>query len=84
MIAAALPIAGFVEAEELDAANPFGALPGIELRDHPPDWTAMVRGDRFAVVEVGEQGVLGDEVFQGQIGRPIVVIAVAENEFRPS
>src|SRR6476660_5808866 len=62
VVAAALPVAWAVEVEELDAANPFGALPGVELRDHAADRAAVIGRNRLAVVQVRQQGVLRQKI----------------------
>ena len=51
-IAVDLPVAGLVVGEQLDAADPFGAFPGIESRHDAANGSAMLGGQRLPVVHV--------------------------------
>src|SRR3954463_12239037 len=67
VVAVALPEAELVVVEELQAADPFGALPEVALRDEEPQWVAMLQLERLAVVRVGQQDVVVVEDGQRQI-----------------
>src|SRR5512138_2072770 len=49
VVAAHFPEAGLVVHRELDALDPLGALPEIELGDHHAQRAAMLAADRLAV-----------------------------------
>lgn len=80
MVAAALPVASLVVFDEFDAADPFGALPGIELRDHAADRAAVVGRNRLAVVQVGKQRIFGEKIGERQVRRPAIVVAMTDDE----
>lgn len=44
--------------------------------------TAVVRGNRTAVMKVGDQGVLGEEIFEREIGGPALIAGVQDDEPR--
>src|SRR5919107_5875211 len=83
VVAALLPEAGLVLGEEADALDPLGGLPRVELRDDEADGAAVLGRDGLAVVRPGEEGVFGEEVFDGQVRRPAVVVGFGDNELRP-
>jgi hypothetical protein len=68
VIAADLPVARRIRAEELDALQPFRALPEIEMRHHQPHRAAMFLLQRHARPAMHEQGVFRGKIFQRQIG----------------
>src|SRR3972149_3988854 len=54
VVAVALPEAAHVVVEELEAAQPLGALPEVALRDEQTERVAVLRVERPPVVRVGE------------------------------
>ncbi len=56
VVAAFLPEAAAVRGHVLDAADPLGALPGVELRDDQSHREAVFHGERLAVAVGGEYG----------------------------
>src|SRR5579859_2342282 len=56
------PEAGLVAVQELDAADPLGALPGIKARHHQPQRIAVVGIEVLAVVLPGEQAIVAEEI----------------------
>src|SRR5262245_25033015 len=54
VVPVALPEAGGVLGEKLQAAHPLGALPEVEVRHDQPQRSAVLRGQRLAAVPVGE------------------------------
>ena len=68
VVAAHFPEARLVEHRELDALDPLGALPEIELRDHDAQRPAMFPADRLAVPAPGQQHVVGGEIRQRHVG----------------
>src|SRR5437588_2058313 len=82
VVAALLPEARAVFRKELDALDPLGRLPCVELRDDEADGAAVFGRDGLAVVRPGEERVFGEEVFDGQVRRPAVVVALDEHEAR--
>src|ERR1043165_3990761 len=73
VVAALLPEARAVFGEKLDALDPLGRLPGVEARDDEADGAAVFGRDGLAVVRPGEERVLGEEIFDGEVRRPAVV-----------
>ena len=67
--------------EEFDALQPFRALPEIEMRHHQPHRAAMVLLQRLARPAVREQGVLGGEILQREIGG-VAVMGMQHHEPR--
>src|ERR687887_2040715 len=78
VVAALLPEARAVFGQEPDALDPLGRLPGVEARHDQSDGAAVFGRDGPAVVRPGEERVLGEEVFDGQVRRPAVVVALDE------
>ena len=81
VVAVALPEAGAVFGEEFEAAEPFGALPGVELGDDQAGGCAVFDGERLAIVMRGDEGVGSEEICEWEVGGPAVVIAEGANEF---
>jgi len=73
VVAVLLPETGLVVVHEFEAADPFDAFPGVEMRHDEAQWVAVIGGEGFAVVfqreesrgteEVGERDVGGIAVF---------------------
>src|SRR5713101_7287158 len=81
VIAPLLPEPGAVGRQELDAPDPFGALPEIEPRHDRAHRAAMLARQGTALPGMREQHVLGVEFGQRQVGR-VVVVAVEDDEAR--
>src|SRR5919205_4568782 len=60
VVAVALPEAGPVAAEELEAAHPLGALPEVQVGHEQAQWPTVLRRDDLAVPRVRQQ-VLGPQ-----------------------
>src|SRR5260221_2575341 len=73
MIAALLPEPGAVGGQELDAPDPFGALPEIKPRHDRPKRAGMLARQRMALPGMREQHALGIEFGQRQVGRVVVM-----------
>src|SRR3954468_15621752 len=82
VVAALLPEARLVLCEEANALDPLGRLPGVELRDDEADGAAVLGRDGRAVVQPCEERVLGEEVFNGQVRRPAVVVSLGHDKLR--
>jgi hypothetical protein len=63
VIAADFPIARRILRQEFDALQPFRTFPEIEMRHDEPHRSAMLLRQRLARPAVGEQRVLGGEIF---------------------
>src|SRR5688500_16695579 len=53
VVAEGLPEPGLVALDESNTADPFGALPEVQVRHHEPCRAAVLRRERVAVVAVG-------------------------------
>ena len=58
VVAVALPEAQAVGAHEFEAAQPFGTLPKVFFGSEQAQWEAVVGGELFAVVFVGQQRIV--------------------------
>src|SRR5919107_1590754 len=74
VVAAFFPEARLVFGEEAHALDPLRGLPSVEPRDDEAHGAAVLGRDGLAVVRPGEERVFGQEVFQGEVGRPAVVV----------
>src|SRR5271170_2467187 len=81
VIAALLPESGLVARHELDAPDPFGALPEVEFRHDRAHRAAMLARDRLALPFVGKQHVVIVEMLERKVGR-VAVVAVAHQMLR--
>src|SRR5947209_572152 len=82
MVAALFPEASLVLFEEAHALDPLGGFPGVELRDDQADGAAVFGRNRLAVVRPGEERIFGEKIFDGEIGRPTVIVAERDDELR--
>ena len=82
MIAVLLPKSGLVAGDQFDALDPFGALPGVEAGNHKAQRFSVLRRNRFAVVGSRKKSVLGQEVVEGHVSRPVAFMSVNENVTR--
>src|SRR5688500_7512970 len=82
VVAALLPEARAVFRQELNALDPLGRLPCVEPRHDEPHGAAVLGRDGLAVVRPREERVFGEEVFDGEVGRPAVVVAFCDDELR--
>ncbi len=73
VVTAFFPEAAAVHGQVLDGAHPLDALPGIQPRHDQPQWVAMLGGQRHPVQISGQQGVLGREVTDPDVGAVAVV-----------
>ena len=64
MVAVALPEAGLILGDELEAAHPLGALPEVEMRHDQPQRPAVLRRDVLAVAREREQYVVAVQVVE--------------------
>jgi len=55
VVAVPFPVSRFILRQKLEAADPLGTLPAVELRDHQAQRTAMLRLERRAIVTESEQ-----------------------------
>ncbi len=62
VVAVLLPEAGLVVVEEFEAADPFHAFPGVEVRDDQAHGVAVIGGERFAVVFQREERGGAEEI----------------------
>jgi len=76
-----LPNSRGVVFEELDALQPFGAFPEVEMRHHQPHRAAVFLLQCLAGPAMGEQGVFGGKILQRQIGG-VAVMRVQHHEAR--
>ena len=76
MIAVALPEPGAVLLEELEGRHPLGALPGVEPGHDEAGGAAVFEGERLAVMVGGDEGILGEEHVEREVGGPAVVVAM--------
>src|SRR5579871_1140430 len=79
MVAADFPITRRIMGEELDGLQPFRTLPEIEMWHHEPHRAAVLDLERLARPAMGEQGICGGEIVQGEIGG-VAVMAVQHHE----
>jgi hypothetical protein len=68
VVAVLLPKTGLVMVHEFEAADPFDAFPGVEMRDDQAQWVAVIGGEGFAVVFEGEKGGGTEEVGKRDVG----------------
>ena len=89
VVAVALPEAELVVVEELEAAQPLGALPEVALRDEQAQRVAVLGLELLAVERVGQQDVVVIEDRERQVGR-VALLRVRDDvgrrrpELRPS
>src|SRR5688572_30724834 len=81
VIAVLLPEPRGIDVEELEGAQPFRALPEVELRQHEAQRTAVVGLEVAAVMLEREQHIAVHEVGQARVRR-IVGIRMLQDEFR--
>ena len=81
MIAVAFPETGTVFREKFEAAEPLGALPGIELGDDQTGGCAVFDGERLTIVMSGNEGVGSEEIGERKVGSPAVIVAEGADEF---
>ena len=81
VIAADFPIARRILGQEFDALQPFGAFPEIQMRHHQPHRAAVLLLQRLARPGMREQGVLGGEILQRQVGG-VAVMGMQHDEAR--
>ncbi|MNR08387.1 hypothetical protein D3C85_1245390 [compost metagenome] len=70
MVAIPLPKSWLILLHELDAAQPFGAFPEIEMWYNHPHWRSMIWRQQHAVMPDAEEGCLQQEVRERKIRRP--------------
>ena len=68
VVAVAFPEAEAFFAKKKKTANPLDGFPGIEMRNDEAERAAVICGERFAVVGVGEENVGEHEIGEGNIG----------------
>ena len=68
VVAAGLPVAGHVALGEADAGEPLGALPEVEVGDDGADGGAVLDREGGVVELVGDHGVAGHGVGEGDVG----------------
>ena len=68
VIAELLPEAGGVLQHQVDAANPLGRLPEVQVRDQQSGRPAVLRGKFIASVLVGDPGFAVEQILQRQVG----------------
>ena len=51
MVAVALPEAGLIVAEHVEAENPLDGLPEVEVRNHQTQWIAVLQIERLTFGE---------------------------------
>ena len=73
VIAARLPKSRLVGGLELDGAEPFRALPKVEMRHDQAHRAAVFLGERLSFPAMGEQRVLDGEVGERQVGGVAIV-----------
>lgn len=81
MITVAFPKAGAVFGQKFEATEPFGALPGVELGDDQPGGGTVFDREGLAIVMRGNEGVGGEEVSEGEVCGPAVIVAESADEF---
>src|SRR5919107_849342 len=74
VVAGCLPEARTVLDEEVQAANPLGALPEVQVGNQKSGRAAVLRLERLAVELVDDPGPPVGHVFERQVG-PITVVA---------
>ena len=79
MVSVSLPEACAVVRYEFDACNPFGSLPGVQLRNDAASGAAVFCRKRFSIVSERDQRVFCKEVADRKISRPPVVVTVADD-----
>src|SRR3954451_2989303 len=67
VVAVVLPEARLVGVAQLEAADPLGALPEVDVRDEQPGGAAVFRLERLARVLVGNPGLPARQVFERQV-----------------
>src|SRR5262249_34890767 len=75
VVAVRLPEAGPVGVHEAQPAHPLGRLPEVEVRHEEARRAAVLRGERLAVVFVGDQALVAAKIGDRDVGG---VAAVAE------
>src|SRR5215207_8239121 len=79
VVAEALPEARLVGVQQLDPADPLGALPQIQVGDQPPRRAAVLGLQVLAVVAECDPGLVVGQVLQGQVGA-VAAIGLGERE----
>ena len=82
VVAERLPEPGLVLSTQLEAADPLGALPEVEVGHDEPGRAAVLRRERLAVVLVGDECLAVEDVGQGQVGR-VAAVGVGDRERGP-
>src|SRR5256885_1244154 len=68
VVAAGLPVAGFVVLHEPDAGDPLGALPEVEVGDEASDRRAVLDRERLAVEPPGHHRRIGGGFLERRVG----------------
>src|SRR5512132_1990572 len=69
VVAVGLPEAGLVVVGDAKPGDPFGALPEIEVGDQQAGGTAVLTGQRLALVLGDDPGLAFGQVLDRQVGR---------------
>src|SRR6266567_2060078 len=78
VITAFFPITGLVVFEKAHASNPLRRFPGVELRNDQAHWAAVFRRNRLAVVHESEERIFFEEIFDGNVRGPTVIVSESE------
>src|SRR4051812_1020883 len=73
VVAVGLPEAGLVVIAQLEAADPFRALPEVQMRDQEPRRAAVLGLERLATVLVGDPRPATGQILERQVGRVAAV-----------
>src|SRR6188768_987032 len=73
VVAVALPEAGPVFGHELEAAQPLGTFPEVEVRHEQSERPAVIGGDILAVATKRQEHIVPVEVFQRHVRREVVL-----------
>src|SRR5215213_4070082 len=82
VVAALLPEARPVFGEEAHALDPLRGLPRVEPRDDEAHGAAVLGRYGPAVVRPREERIFGEEVLDGEVRRPVVIVAFGDDELR--
>jgi hypothetical protein len=77
VVAELLPEAGGIVKHQLDAADPLGRFPGIQVWDQQSCGSTVLGDKLFSVVLKGDPGIAVEQILQWQVGALTTAVAVS-------